>query len=500
MNIINRLAISALLLGFMIACTGGRPDDLGNRTADTFARHDSGVFEGPVARAQCGPGSQPETSEVQGRVSIEDVESGRSRAGYWCNLEEVGHQGNGALWQMAWYEDCAYYGLGVAFADGSTTGFVPGSPVVPAGGTAVVDVSDPTNPVQTATLSTPAMIDPWESLKVNEKRGLLAGSALSIEGPGYVDIYDVKTGLATDCTTPTLMSSAPVGTVGHEGEWAPDGMTYYSSGFISPNTTAVDVSNPNATRTVAVINDGIHGLSLSEDGTRLYAAEFARGSNEVNDMSPPTEEDDAINGLEIWDVSGIQNRSVSASTTTSPSDVIGAVYWKDGAVAQMTIPVTIDGKPYIIFIDEGGGVVEEGQPQSPGMARIIDVSDETNPVVVSKLKNEINMLEHAELREIDGGASGFTYQGHYCSVPKREDPGIVACSYFWQGIRVFDIRDPHHPKEIAYFIPPLDEDDDGRAHTSSQIRFVEERGEMWFTNQTTGFHVVRFTNGVWPFD
>ena len=39
------------------------------------------VFEGPVPRAECGPGSRPETA-LQGEVTIADRESGRSAQGY----------------------------------------------------------------------------------------------------------------------------------------------------------------------------------------------------------------------------------------------------------------------------------------------------------------------------------------------------------------------------------------------------------------------------------
>lgn len=447
------------------------------------------AFEGPVSRAVCGPGSRPEP-DLQGRVPVQDKEDGgslRAFQGYSCNLEPVGKEGDGALWQMAWYEDCAYYGLGVFFAQGNTAGFVPGAPNVPGGGTAVVDVSDPANPVRTLTLTSPAMMDPWETLKVNERRGLLAGSSVSIEGPAF-DLYDIKKGAATDCKTPVLTASSTMGRMGHEGEWSPDGMTYWSSGFIVPATTAIDVSNPYLPVTVATINDGVHGLSLNEAGTRLYAAEFTREG---------AEEGEPVNGFEIWDTTSIQNRGSSATTNVVPTPLVGAVYWEDGSTAQMTIPVTIQGKPYVIFIDEGG----------QGMARIIDISDEKNPAVVSKLKLEINMPDAAPLRIVDGmapgednsGSGGFLYQGHYCSVPQLVEPGIVACSYFWSGVRVFDIRDPRNPKEIAYYIPPLDEGDDGNAHASSAIRLIPERGEMWFTNQNTGFHVVRFTNGVWPF-
>src|SRR2546425_10949205 len=49
--------------------------------------------QGPVPRAGCGPGSNPETGQVQGEVTIADRESGRSSEGYWCNVELVGRYG-----------------------------------------------------------------------------------------------------------------------------------------------------------------------------------------------------------------------------------------------------------------------------------------------------------------------------------------------------------------------------------------------------------------------
>ncbi|HYT40582.1 MAG TPA: hypothetical protein VEN99_13760, partial [Acidimicrobiia bacterium] len=61
------------------------------------------TFQGPVPRAECGPGSNPETGKLQGEVTIPDRESGRSSQGYTCNMEMVGHYGvkdgfEGAEW------------------------------------------------------------------------------------------------------------------------------------------------------------------------------------------------------------------------------------------------------------------------------------------------------------------------------------------------------------------------------------------------------------------
>jgi hypothetical protein len=75
------------------------------------------------------------------------------------------------------------------------------------------------------------------------------------------------------------------------------------------------------------------------------------------------------------------------------------------------------------------------------------------------------------------------------------------------GLRVFDIRDPEKPKEIAYHVAPpstvsatggptIDE----RANFAmSQPAFVPERGEIWYSDGTSGFYALRMDPRVWPF-
>jgi hypothetical protein len=82
---------------------------------------------------------------------------------------------------------------------------------------------------------------------------------------------------------------------------------------------------------------------------------------------------------------------------------------------------------------------------------------------------------------------------------------------FNSGMRVFDVRDIRRPREIAYYNPggtgepPKPGSQDGSStvtagYPSARPRIVEERGEIWFTDQNKGFFVARFTNGVWPFE
>src|SRR5207249_8988858 len=81
-------------------------------------------------------------------------------------------------------------------------------------GVPVIDVSEPSAPTPTGYLTTTSMLDPWESLKVNERRKLLGADNGQNGGGGpEVDIYD----LSGDCRYPQLLGSVAVG--------KPDGST-----------------------------------------------------------------------------------------------------------------------------------------------------------------------------------------------------------------------------------------------------------------------------------
>jgi hypothetical protein len=411
-------------------------------------KDDLAVFEDPVPRAACGAGSSPETA-MQGQVTAADRASGRADEGYWCNLDVLAHLGDQADIQMAWYEDCAYYTVNRSGA-----------------GVAAVDVSDPANPVQTASLQTPAMLEPWESLKTT-KRGLIGavwGSPPIGNGPLLFDVWDVK----DDCTKPRLVISAPVDIVlGHEGEWTPDGLTYYAGSTSS--YAAIDVTNPQAPLPLYFERRSVHGMSTSEDGTRTYLA------------------DTGGNGLTIIDTTQIQERVPNPSVP-----VVGSVYWEDGSTAQSTIPVTIQGKPYVIFWDE----------QGYGGVRIIDIADDTNPRVVSKIRLEVQMPDVGPTAVTEDGETGtFGYNTHYCGVPQRVEPQLLACNGFGTGMRVYDIRDAFHPKEVAYYnastVGNTGQLDSGGV---SQPHLVD--GVVWWTLEgigpNSGFYTARLSNGAWP--
>ncbi|MCW2606344.1 MAG: hypothetical protein JWO60_1037 [Frankiales bacterium] len=455
----RRTAVASLLLLAVLGTAGAvygaaprSPHDAvvalpaGSVTAAALA---SGAGTGAVPGARCGPGSRPETG-LQGEVPAADRASGRSLQPSTCNLQQVAPLlGDAAGLQAAYYGTCAYYGSLTA-------------PL----GVRVVDVRDSRRPRITTTLRSPAMLDPWESLKVHRGRGLLAAVEGTLDGPAFFDVYDVK----TDCTRPRLLASVPMNLLGHEGEWSQDGKTYYATAFAPGVLTAIDVTDPTLPLRIASATIGAtaHGLSTDASGNRLYAVEPGTGNGQRN-------------GLLVLDVSQIQARATAPTVR-----VVGSTYWTDGAGAQHTIPVSYRGKPFVWFVDESDN----------GGTRLIDISDERRPRVVTKIRSEIQLPQHAARAAQEGGQ--FGYNSHYCNVDRARDPEILACSQRASGVRVYDVRDPLTPREIAYYNAGGTEGGDGSGEMSAQVHLDRAKGQLWTTDYGKGLIITRFTNGVWP--
>jgi hypothetical protein len=374
------LAIASCVIA--LSSIGGA-DNVRDKKQSNIA--DQELFFAPVPKAVCGPGDKPETG-LQGQVPMALRTEGFQ--GFSCNLQLLAQvRGEGAGWQTTeWREGrgknkrvCAYHGTSHPTAN-AALGRVNY-------GVRVIDISDPTKPVNTAYLQTTSMLDPWESLKINQRRKVIAAdNGANGGGPGAIDIYDIS----GDCRNPQLLAStglaagengglADSSIQGHEGNWAPDGMTYYGRGR---NYYAVDTTDLTKPKVISVwtnpIGGGYHGLSVSDDGTRGYF--ISTGTASIASLTDPTIP--ATNGLLIFDLTGIQNRQ---GVNPQPP-LVSSITWKDGAGAQHSINVKIKGKPYVIFVDESGtngngvgtrqAVCDLGFIPYP-LARIIDIGDET---------------------------------------------------------------------------------------------------------------------------
>jgi hypothetical protein len=424
-------------------------------------------------RARCGVGSRPEPG-IQGRVP-----AGSATLGLWCNAALVSHQGTSGGFKVLRYVDtqgheCAFYDTALLFPTNAVN--LSG----PSLGVAVLDMSNPARPVQTDTLTELPMMSPHESLALNPKRGLLAavlGNPSTY--PGLVSIYDAH----ADCRHPVLQSTALVARYGHESGFAPDGNTYYATGTAVDAITAIDVTDPKHPHPIWQGNIRAHGMSISSDGNRAYVADPNGGD------------------MLILDTTEIQAR-----TPDPQAREISRLTWASASIPQNAIPFTVHGKPYLLEFDEytAATVDPTGDQDAVGAARIIDISDERRPRVVSNLRLQVNQPADHHAAAGDPGASSPVqgYAAHYCNLSSRVDPKVVACSFIASGLRVFDISRIDAPKEIAYYVTPtkaaVQNGFQASDYAMSQPALVPARREIWFSDGTTGFYAVRIDKAVWP--
>jgi hypothetical protein len=430
----------------------------------------------PAPRAICGPGSHP-LSGVQGRVPSSAIYSPESANGWTCNLSPISHLATPGGFRVWRYVDprgheCAFYDTSLA-----TPLNVVSAGAGPSPGVGVLDMSDPAHPVQTDTLTSLPMLAPHESLNLNSRRGLLAaelGSGATL--PGLMSIYDVS----QDCRHPVLDATTLGARFGHESGFSPDGNTFWIAG--GEGIAAVDVSNPKRPRTLWDGNVFAHGLNLNDDGTRLYDA-------------------DPINGnLAILDVSQIQARAAHPVVKE-----VSRLTWGTVTIPQNTAPMTINGRRYLLEFDEFAFRFSAlPPPDTVGGARIIDITDESHPRVVSNLRLEVNQPAQHRAAAADPSPlpeSQFGYASHYCAIPREVNPEIVACSFINSGLRIFNIQDPLHPREVGYYLAPPRAPSSGAPASEfalSQPAFVPGRREVWYTDATSGFYDLRLDASIWP--
>ena len=454
------------------------------------------AWTGPVPKANCGPGNRTEGG-LQGETTRQERLSGDSENGYNCNLELVGQfRGEGTKSQgaLAWSDHCAYY----------TT---INNPLQEHRGTIVLNVSDPAHPRVSTYLDAPAMLDPQESMKLNDRRKLLAGGQYN--GPWFA-IYDVS----GDCSHPVLKSSIQLpGSAAHMSGWAPDGMTYYltQNPQMGPGPLYIlDVSDPSNVKqlpTWQFRGDGKpHDANLSADGTRLFAGQFGDAGS-------------LPDGLVILDVSDYQFRRPNPQIR-----IVSKLFWSDSSGAEQMLPFSANGRHYILSSDEFGGFGAAGglaaacdRGASPfGVPQIIDISDERNPHIIAKVMLEVDAPENCraflanppDLGSAIPGPYPDGYSAERCNLDRADNPTMLACSFEQAGLRVFDIRDLYHPQEIAYWKPPALRTaflpgsftwapgaDRTADRTAGTPRFVKVGDELnlWTVSDDNGFQVLRFT-------
>src|SRR5215471_5530438 len=133
------------------------------------------------------------------------------------------------------------------------------------------------------------------------------------------------------------------------------------------------------------------------------------------------------------------------------------------------------------------------------MVRFVDVTEEAKPVAVSTW----TVPEASGNFCSAGGRFGaHSSNENFTSIYRNR---ILFIAHFNAGVRAIDVRDPFHPKEIAYYVPAITEKTDKRCvgkgadeHCKVAIQTnnveVDDRGYIYAVDRAnTGMHILGLT-------
>ena len=122
---------------------------------------------------------------------------------------------------------------------------------------------------------------------------------------------------------------------------------------------------------------------------------------------------------------------------------------------------------------------------------MFDIGDEKHPKLVSLVKTEAEDTANcqAAVNQAGGPYPNFGVGIHYCNVDRRDNPRVLACAHWFAGLRLYDIRNPYRPKELAYI----------QTGNGEQVvytpRIMLEQKRIWTQTNTT-FYVLKLADSV----
>lgn len=350
----------------------------------------------------------------------------------------------------------------------------------------VLDVTDPAAPRLVASIEGPDRTATWQ---VQVADGLLVqglehrptpwGGDPANPGDEGVRLFDVA-----DPASPRLLGHWRTGDAGvHRNHWT--GGRYVHCAAHQPGLdgnvyVVLDVADPTSPQVAgrwwlpeqeaggsapAAQRVSLHGPAYVE-GDRAYLPYGAAGLV-VLDVADPTAPE-LVGRLDI----GSAFSSMIAMHTAVPLAARGLVLVNTEAIAERS------QEPY-------------------NFAGIVDVSDERAPRLLSVLPIPVPAAGAAYPNfSLRGGRFGPHNQHH----PQNADPALLHSeelmflTWFNAGLRVYDIRDPYLPREVAHYLPDDPTERRGLLPrdlvTQSEDVLVDARGYVYLSDKNHGLHVL----------
>lgn len=217
-----------------------------------------------------------------------------------------------------------------------------------------------------------------------------------------------------------------------------------------------------------------HSPDVNADGTRLYVGDQAGGTTALWAPVPK---------VRIIDLTG------------GAPKIIGEV---DGPGHGLDW-FRVDGREYLLHSNEGGtkGIMNQPsksdtckpypRPRALGWGFEAIVSEVTDPAQaqnVAMVQLAINMPEFCEIRKASGRDPWLAY--HLIDNPMNAK--FAAVNFGDAGLRIFDMRDPLKPTEVAYF--------NHGEPTHGGVGYYDAARKLIFVSDSGGFKVLQFAPQV----
>ncbi|MDQ1583953.1 MAG: hypothetical protein QOF36_2007 [Microbacteriaceae bacterium] len=166
-------------------------------------------------------------------------------------------------------------------------------------------------------------------------------------------------------------------------------------------------------------------------------------------------------GLVILDISDL----------TRPSMISHLEF--DGGSGATHTALPLPGRDVLVVTDEA---ISDGDAEPHKRVRMVDISDETNPVV-------LGLVPIPEGDFVNRGGRFGPHNIHENRPGSFQSSDRIYLTYFNGGLRVLDVSDPTAPTEIAYCVPEAPR---GRPAIQFNDIFVDRNGLIYASDRFTG--------------
>lgn len=334
-------------------------------------------------------------------------------------------------------------------------------------GTSVIDVSDPRHPKQVAHISIPPGV---HTHKVRVENDIML---VNWECPppyeydetfqGGMVVYDVA-----DPRNPKKICFWKCGGAGvHRFDF--DGRYAYITppvdGYHLNIAMILDLRNPSKPEEVSrwwMPGQWVAGGEAPDEGYRMtWCHHVLRRGNRLYLAYWHA-------GLAILDIEDITKPKLISRFQYSPS-------FAHPTHTVLPIPFPVAGRQLAVVADED---VRKLRPSPGAFMWIFDITDEKQPLPVSTY--QIEGFENTNLPEFSG-----------CHEPAEQVYSTeIPVAWFQFGLRVVDIKNPHSPREVAYYVPDTPSGFD-RPQTNDV--FLTKEGLMYVIDRNRGLHILERT-------